>query len=132
LQRQHSHLDYFVLLLNTARIQFRAITNKRDSMRITFAAAALLLLLTVSESALARPEPAAAAAPAQRDINAWHQDLVARYQQVQYFDLSGQPMAADAFLAVLAKRSSSLTMTVAQPDEGKIISLRLIPTPAPK
>lgn len=101
-------------------------------MRNTFSAAVLLAILTVSELATARPQTAAAALPAGPGIEEWHRDIVARYKQVVYLDLAGQSVAADAFLAVLAERKTSLTMTVVHPDQGAIMTLRLIPTPAPR
>jgi len=96
-------------------------------MRSSFTVLACVFMLAASLPAAARPTAAAATPAAAKpdSLEIWHQQIVAHYKKVRYLNGEGKPIAAEAFLAVLAKREASLNMTTPRPDRGELITLQL-------
>jgi hypothetical protein len=102
------------------------------NMRFSFTVLACALFLAVSLPAAAQPAAAAAtpAATKQDSLDVWHHQIVAHYKKVRYLDMEGKPIAAEAFLAKLAKHETGLNMTTPRPDRGEMITLQLrVPEP---
>lgn len=97
-------------------------------MRSTFTVLTCALLLAVCLPAAAGRSTAAAPAPAAAKpdgLEVWHQQIIAHYKKVRYLDDEGKPIAADAFMAVLARHEKGLNMTTPRPDRGELITLQL-------
>lgn len=97
-------------------------------MRSSITALACALLLTMSLPAAAAKSTSAEPAPAaarQDSLEAWHQQILARYKKVRYLNAERKPMEPEAFMAVLAKHERGFDMTTPRPDRGELITLQL-------